>query len=83
LKRGNAYDPELDRQQRVKELRIVYEARMQERESQSEGGKGKERMEDEEDAESEITKTLHTFFLSMSSPRRVIFRLVRICADVP
>lgn len=64
LKRGKAYDPELDRQQRVKELRIVYEARMQEKEAQQEQGKGGERMEDEEDAESEITKTLHTYFLS-------------------
>lgn len=68
LKRGQAYDPELDRQQRVKELRVVYEARMQEKESQPESGKGGERMEDDEDAESEITKTLHTYFLSKSDP---------------
>jgi hypothetical protein len=58
LKRGRAYDPEMDRKQRVKELRVVYEARMQEREL----GKGEEREDDDEG--SEITKGLHTFFTS-------------------
>jgi hypothetical protein len=61
LKRGQAYDPELDRKQRVKELRVVYEARMQEREV----GKGEER--EDEDEGSEITKGLHTYFTSKSS----------------
>jgi hypothetical protein len=58
LKRGAAYDPELDRKQRVKELRVVYEARMQEREM----NKGEEREDDDEG--SEITKGLHTYFTS-------------------
>ena len=60
LKRGQAYDPAMDRKQRVKELRVVYEARMQEREV----GKGEEREDDDEG--SEITKGLHTYFTSMS-----------------
>jgi hypothetical protein len=60
LKRGQAYDPELDRKQRVKELRVVYEARMQEKEL----NKG-EQMEDDDEG-SEITKGLHTYFTSTS-----------------
>ena len=60
MKRGQAYDPELDRKQRVKELRVVYEARMQEREM----GKREEREDDDEG--SEITKGLHTYFTSKS-----------------
>lgn len=73
LKRGRAYDPELDRQQRVKELRVVYEARMQQQnqfeEESGGGGKGGKRRDgdDEDDeAESELTKNVHTYFLSTS-----------------
>ena len=61
MKRGQAYDPELDRKQRVKELRVVYEARMQEKEL----NKG-EQMEDDDEG-SEITKGLHTYFTSTST----------------
>lgn len=63
LKRGAAYDPEEDRKMRVRELRVVYEARMQEKEL----NKG-EQMEDDDEG-SEITKGLHTYFTSTSIPR--------------
>ncbi|BEI85992.1 hypothetical protein CcaverHIS002_0602790 [Cutaneotrichosporon cavernicola] len=55
LKRHRAYDPELDRQSRVKELRVMWEARNQIKE---EGG----RIDIEDHEDDELSSTAHSFF---------------------
>lgn len=55
LKRHHAYDPELDRQSRVKELRVMWEARQQVKE---EGG----RIDVEDHEDDELSSTAHSFF---------------------
>jgi hypothetical protein len=55
LKRHRAYDPELDRQQRVKELRVMWEGRQQIKE---EGAV----MDHEDQDDDELSSTAHSYF---------------------
>lgn len=57
LKRHRAYDPDLDRQQRIKELRVMWEARQQEV-TKEQGGR--EEFESHED--DELSSAAHSFF---------------------
>jgi hypothetical protein len=68
LKRHLAYNPELDREQRVKELRVIYEERMMAQQNaavREEGKRGeKDRDEDDDEDEGLMTEGARTYFTS-------------------
>jgi hypothetical protein len=61
LKRHLAYDPALDRESKVQEMRIYYENRQ--RDAALEGGKGDDKLRSDEDDEGEeISSTASSYF---------------------